>query len=77
MRTIRVALMAIGFALSNGGCIMVIGVKEFPQHKQVIEIDGEFFVVDVKTEQLRKLDLSTAVESESEETIDASDSDEK
>jgi hypothetical protein len=77
MRTICVALMAFGLALSIGGCIMVIGVKELPQHKQVVEIDDELFVVDIKTERLRKLNLSTTIESENEKSIDASDSDEK
>lgn len=58
-RRLMVMLLAIA-AGANAGCVLVLGSKGLPAHKHVIEIEGEVYIVDVKTRTLKKLDLEAA-----------------
>ncbi len=60
-RRLMVMLLAIA-AGANAGCVMVLGFEGHPAHKHVIEIEGEVYIVDVKTRTLKKLDLETAAQ---------------
>ncbi len=75
MRRVSVFLCLVGLALSNVGCVMVIGVKDLPHRKQAVEIDGELYIVDVRTQRARKIDLNseTEIESATETQIEIAD----
>lgn len=60
-RRLMVMLLAIA-AGANAGCVLVLGSKGLPTHKHVIKIEGEFYIVDVKTRSLKKLDLEAAAQ---------------
>ena len=63
---VLVAILA-GLSLTNLGCIMVLGVRapvtEHSGHKRVIEVDGEFYIVDVEENTVRKIDSLDRTES--------------
>ena len=60
-RRLMVMLLAIA-AGANAGCVLVLGSKGLPAHKHVIEIEDEFYILDVKTRSLKKLDLEAAAQ---------------
>ncbi len=64
MRRVMVLVLLAGLALSNLGCVIALEVKDRPWRKQVIEIDGELFIVDVKTHRVRKIEADWATETE-------------
>jgi len=64
----------VGLALSTTGCIMVLGVRggvtDLPDNKKIVEIDDELYLLDLKTNRIRKLDKDTLVHSETIITTD-------
>ena len=62
-RLILFALLA-PLAISNAGCIMVLGIKELPNHGRVVEIDGDLYVVDLDSHRIRKIDVDPVIEIE-------------
>jgi hypothetical protein len=70
MRKVSVLLCLAGLTLCQIGCIFSFDVKRCPHHRQVIELDGEIYVVDVKTQRVRKIDLDSAIEVESATEIE-------
>ncbi|MGD2107967.1 MAG: hypothetical protein PVI86_01120 [Phycisphaerae bacterium] len=38
------------------GCVFSVDVREFPYRKQVVAVEGQLYVVDLKTNCVRKLD---------------------
>lgn len=75
MRRLSVFLLMAGLALGNVGCIFIVDVKGSPKPKHVIEIDGEFYVVDIKAHSVRKIDLDEKTESEDARETEAEDDD--
>ncbi len=65
MRRVAICLMLSVLALSQMGCILAVDVKGWPHDRQVIEIDGEIYVVDIKTNGVRKISRDSATEIES------------
>ena len=76
MRRIMGLGLLVGLALSTTGCIMVLGgmgvATDLPDNKKIVEIDDELYLLDLKTNRIRKLDKETLVHSE---TIITTDSD--
>ena len=76
-------LMGLGFlaglALSMTGCIMVLGgmglVSDLPDNKKVVEIDDELYLLDLKTNRIRKIDKQSLVHSETVITTESSEED--
>lgn len=66
MRKLVSILPMIAVTLSSVGCVMVIGSRELPDHKHVVQIDDELYIVDVKTKRVKKLDLKAAIERQME-----------
>ncbi len=68
-----------GLALSTIGCIMVVGVDapvtELSDHKKIVEIDDELYLVNLKTNRIRKIDKHDSVHTETTITTDESDDD--
>ncbi len=62
-RLVLFALLVL-LAISNAGCIMVLGVKERPHHGRVVEIDGDLYVVDLDSHRIRKIDVDPVIEIE-------------
>ncbi len=62
-RRLTVALLALA-AVASAGCIIHLGVKEFPRCKHVVEVDGELYIVDLKPSHARKLEIETAIRNE-------------
>ena len=56
MRRLIMCVLVAGLALSSVGCVISLDIKDVPARKQVVEIDGELYVVDVKTHRVRKID---------------------
>jgi len=58
---------------------MVLGVRtpvtDLPDHKKVVEIDNELYLLDLETNRIRKLDKETLVHSETIITTDTSKGD--
>lgn len=75
MRRLSLFLVMAGLALANVGCIFIVDVKGSPKPKHVIEIDGEFYVVDVKAHSVRKIDLDEMAEIEDTAETEAEDDD--
>ncbi len=64
MRRVIVLMLLAGLALSNVGCVIAIGTKEVPHHKRVVAVDGEIYIVDVRTQGIRKIDADWDAEDE-------------
>ncbi len=75
MRAIRSILLSLVIAISTAGCVMVLGVHDFPGDSRVIVIDDEVYVVDEESKTLKLIDKDADIQIEG--TIEASDSDEK
>ncbi len=75
MRAIRSILLSLVIALSTTGCVMVLGVREFPGNSKVIVIDDEVYIVDEESKTLKRIDEDVDIQIEG--TIEGSDSDEK
>ncbi len=75
MRRVTVLALLAGLALSNLGCVIALEFKDRPYQKQIIEIDGELYIVDVKTHRVRKIetDWVTETETTTETEIDVTD----
>ncbi len=75
MRRVTMLALLAGLALSNLGCVIALEFKDRPWHKQVVEIDGELYIVDVKTHRVRKIETDWATETETttETEIDVAD----
>ena len=77
-RLMGLGLLA-GLALSTTGCIMVLGgmglVTDLPDNKKIVEIDDELYLLDLKTNRIRKLDKETLVHSETIITTETPDDD--
>lgn len=69
----------VGLALSTTGCIMVFGVRgpvtDLPDNKKIVEIDDELYLLDLKTNRIRKIDKQSLVHSETSITTESSDED--
>ncbi len=55
-----VTLLAVtAIALSHIGCVVAVGNKGTysakPQHQQVVELNDEIYIVDVKTNKVRRI----------------------
>jgi len=79
MRKFAVLGVLVGLALSATGCIMVLGglgpVTDLPGNKKIVEIDDELYLLDLKTNRIRKLDKTTLVHSETTITTETPDDD--
>ena len=77
-RLMGLGLLA-GLALSTTGCIMVLGgmgvATDLPDNKKIVEIDDELYLLDLKTNKIRKLDKETLVHSETIITTETPDDD--
>lgn len=76
-------LMGLGFlaglVLSASGCFMNLAVREsvmdLPDNKKIVEIDDELYLLDLKTNRVRKLDKESLVHSETIITTESSEED--
>jgi len=79
MRKFAVLGGLVGLALLATGCIMVLGVDapvtEVSATKKIVEIDDELYLLDLKTNKIRKLDKETMVHSETTVTTETPDDD--
>ncbi len=75
MRRLSVFLLMAGLALANVGCIIILDANGSARPKHVVEIDGEFYVVDVKAHSVRKIDLDELTEIEDTAETEADDDD--
>ena len=79
MRKSALLGLLFGLSLSTAGCIMVLGVDapvaEGCGHKKIVEIDNELYLVDLKTNRIRKIDKQSSVHSETTVTTETSDDD--
>ena len=64
MRRLILLVMLCALAVSNLGCIMILGVRDLPGQRQVVEIDGELYTVDLDRHCLRKVEMDLAAEIE-------------
>jgi len=68
-----------GLALSTTGCIMVFGVDapvtDVSGSKKIVEIDDELYLLDLKTNRVRKLDKEALIHSETIITTESSNND--
>ena len=68
MRKFALLGLLVGLSLSTTGCIMVFGVDapvtEISGHKKIVEIDNELYLLDLKTNRIRKIDKKSLVHSE-------------
>ena len=64
MRRLILFTLLVLLAISNAGCIMVLGIKELPHHGRVVEIDGDLYVVDLDSSRIRKIDVDPVIEIE-------------
>jgi hypothetical protein len=69
MRTIQSILLSILITVSMTGCVMVLGVDDFPSDSKIIIIDDELYVVDQENKKLKLIEGNVKIE------IDESDSD--
>lgn len=76
MRRVAICLMLSVLALSHIGCILAVDVKGWPHDRQVIEIDGEIYLVDLKTDRVRKISRDSATEIESTTRLEIETTDE-
>ena len=64
----------VGLVLSASGCFMNLAVREpvmnLPDNKKVVEINNELYLLDLKTNKIRKLDKESLVHSETIITTD-------
>ncbi len=67
MRRVTVLVLLVFLAMLQTGCVIALEVKARPHHRQVIEIDGQLYVVDVSTNRVRKIDLIQAESAEETE----------
>ena len=70
MRKFIVCVLLAGLALSSIGCLISLDVRDVPHRKQVVEIDGELYIVDLKTHRVRKIDAHWDLEGESTTTTE-------
>ena len=75
MRKALLLTLVVGLTLANVGCVMVLDVKDMPYRKQVVEIDGELFIVDMKAHSVLKIDAAWMAESETIIEMDIEESD--
>lgn len=76
MRRVALTSLLIALTLSLTGCIMVFGVKDLPDCQHVVEIDGEWYVVDTKDHKLKKVEIRHMDEADdADEAGDASSDD--
>ena len=64
MRRLIMCVLLAGLALSSVGCVISLDVRDIPHRKQVVEIDGELYIVDVKTHRVSRIDARWDVEAE-------------
>ena len=64
MRRLCVLMLLSAMAFANTGCVVVLGVKDLPHRKHVVEIDGELYVVDLKTHRIHRIDDDISIETE-------------
>ncbi len=72
MRAIRSILLSLVITLSTTGCVLVLGVHDFPGDSRVIVIEDEVYVVDEETKTLRRIDADD--EAQIDDQIEPSDS---
>jgi len=70
MRRAVVALLLSGVALPLAGCLFSVDVRGVPYHRQVVEVDGELYIVNLKTQRAQKLDVVWDVEQETTTTTE-------
>jgi hypothetical protein len=70
MRRLFVALLVAGVVLPCAGCLFSVNVRDIPYHRQVVEVDGELYVVDLKTHRARKLEVVWEVPEETTTTTE-------
>ena len=64
MRRLMVSLLLAVAVLPSAGCVFALDVRGLPHHRQVVEVDGEFYVVDLKTHRVRKMDAIWDIQEE-------------
>ena len=64
MRKAIMFVLLTGLALSNVGCILILGVHGTPHYRHVVEIDGELYFADLRTHRLKKIDAEWITETE-------------
>ena len=57
MRKLTLSLLLIAMAFSNFGCVLVVGVDDFPGRKHIVELNGRTYVVDTKTHRLQVIEF--------------------
>ena len=79
MRKFTLLGLLVGLSLSTTGCIMVLGVHtpvtDVSDHKKIVEINDELYLVNLKTNRIRKIDKQHCLHSESTIKTETSDDD--
>ena len=79
MRKFTLLGLLAGLSLSTTGCIMVLGVDtpvtDVSDHKKIVEINDELYLVNLKTNRIRKIDKQSCVHSEMTIKTETSDDD--
>lgn len=79
MRRLAMWGLLVGLTLSTTGCIMVLGVDrsvtDLPGQKKIVQIDDELYLLDLKTNHIRKIDKSSLIHSETTVTTETSEDD--
>ena len=73
MRRAVVALLLSSVLLPFTGCIFAVDVQGLPYHRQVVEVNGELYLVNLKTQHAQRMDVVWDVEEKTttrtEETV--------
>ena len=78
MRRFTLLGLLVGLSLSTTGCIMVLGgalVSDVSDHKKIVEIDDDLYLLDLKTNRIRKIDKQSLVHTETTITTVTPDDD--
>jgi len=70
MRRFVVGLVLAGVILPLTGCVFAVDVREVPRHRQVVEVDGELYLVDLKTQRAQRMEVVWDVDEETATTTE-------
>ena len=68
MRRVALGLLLAVAVVPLTGCVFAVDVKGVPYHRQVVEVDGELYLVNLKTQHAQKMEVVWDVEEEAATT---------
>lgn len=73
MRKLAAMLIAVSSLCYSAGCVVVLGVREFPDDAKIVVIDDEVYIVDTKSGRQRKIESGDATEIRIEKSTSEND----